>query len=131
MPWSIWSMVTSSTPASSNHCFWNWAMVRLVSSCVVANDSVERPRVLRLVLGDEILRLGHVLRQRVAGVCQVSDLVGRERPGGQLTDAGADGVDDRLLVGRIGKRAANADVLERRAVLRHVQRACSRSRRCW
>ena len=35
--------VAVSTPASSNHCFWNWAMVRLVSSCVVAGGRVSAP----------------------------------------------------------------------------------------
>ncbi len=81
----------------------------------------QRPRVLGLVLGDQALGLGHVLHDRVLGLLQVADLGGRERTAGDLTDAGADGIDERLLVGGVGESATHPAVQEGRAFLGDVK----------
>ena len=68
-------MVTWSTPASSHHCFWNWAMVEVGVVVRRGQGQLQRAGVVGLVGGDQALGLVHVLLLRVAGVLQVADLV--------------------------------------------------------
>ena len=77
---SIWLICTLSKPACLKNSCWAWAMTSAVASCVVDRLMLSGPGWSALYDFDELLRLGHVLLQRVARVGASS------RPGSGRTD---------------------------------------------